>query len=455
MTIAVGRRVGKTTFVKFLVPEEGAQPRFKGIRYEACYGAQGHAQAKDFFDECYEDWKAAGLLKKAHSSESQDRYLLLHPWGEPGMENDGARVWFISLDATAHAGFYGKGLHRGVIDEAAQIVSPAFYGTIMPMFATTKGKPLVIGTPYPDGPGFSWFEDLYLKGVPGTKKYEPDHLSFSAPTECNPLNTPDFVRRLRDSLPDDITRRCHIDGLFARDSGAVFENLDKVFVLPSTDEGNRWIYREAKLHEPCVAGLDFGQYLDCTVMSIFSLETREQLAVMRFKKTLYDEQMSSIHAMVERFGRPVIVADGREAGGHLVNVLRQRYGDSVYVVKWAHGGQFDKAADVVHGQRLFQNIGWKMIDLDEQRNEFKDFGRTPLPSGGWRYEAPPGRHDDFVAAALFAARRMPIYEQIKNEVEADPNVFDLTGKEPGTIAWHQFLIETQRGDANDSVYHLR
>lgn len=467
--IALGRKSGKTHFVKYLLIEEGADPRFAGIRYEAAYMAHQHSAAEDFFDDCVESWKQSGLLRRAHSSQGQDRYVILNPWGESAAtENAGARIWFVSGDPVGCQGFYGKNLHRGVIDEAGQVPEIAYKQVMMPMFITTRGKPLVIGTPYPDGPGFAWFEEFFLKGVVGSKTYDDRFLSFNAPSECNPFNSLEFVKQMRaDFAGDTVAERCHIDGLFAKDSGAVFQHLDTTFTLSATRElspfGERWVHRAPKEGENVVIGLDFAESIrgDASIASSISIDSREQIEALKFRGVEYEDQLPVIDALFRRMGpNALVVADGRVAGGHIVNVLRRRYGERIHVVKWASGGQFDKATDVVHGVHLCQAsakpgaLSWRLMDIEEQKEEFRLYGRKALPSGGWKYEAPSGKHDDWVSANLFAARRLPVIEQIPAE-EGDDTKFDLTGMEPGTVANHLFMLETQKYPQGGGVYTLR
>lgn len=414
--IATGRRIGKSTFVQYYILDRGGDECFKGRIYEAAYGAQGHPQAKEMFENCLADWKAAGIVARHHASEGQDRYMILHPYGH----NAGAKIWFISLDATAYPGFYGKGLDLAMPDEMGQIPPAAITQCLRPMLMDKNGKLVCLGTPYPEGVGFAYFESLFNMGVKGHPTYDPDYCSFNAPSECNPFVSYERIQkeRLAARLVDPIIERCHYDGLFAKDAGAVFKNLDKVFVLKGEEiEPGLWLNRWPKPGERVVLGVDLGKHDDSSVATPFSIDTSEQLAVLRMQGD-YIPQLARIDALVQRLNDPIIYADAR-GNETTLELMRRRYGERAIPVKWTSGGQWDKESQIVRAQTMCQAAAWAMIDVLWQRDEFRLFMKQPFQdskgmrtSSGWKYGAPSGKHDDAVTAACYALYQLPFVAEV-------------------------------------------
>lgn len=82
VVIAVGRRVGKTTFVRFLWRQEAAM--HKGF-YVAAYMAQNHARAWGLYDLLLQSWGQVPGLIKRHRDQGQDRWIETAPLDIVGM----------------------------------------------------------------------------------------------------------------------------------------------------------------------------------------------------------------------------------------------------------------------------------------------------------------------------------------------------------------------------------
>jgi len=414
VTIVVGRRAGKTSLDGFLVYEEGGQTEGP---YTLGYVAQGHSQANDYYEMFLTDWSAANMVvrKKNHG---QDRYVQLRPYGL----NHGAKIWFWSGEEGAHDQARGKGLNRLIIDEPGFVPESAL-PTFFPMLMDRGGKALIHGTARPDGIGFGWFRREYRLGIDTTDSEgkpvprDPDHYSFSAPSECNPFIPRASIladrKRLRSPMAPDVKtldEMSEFDGVFVEDLGGVFENIKRVCCLaPISSSPNRWIYKDAEAGHNYVMGIDWARFLDSTVVSIFDIQTKEQVYLLAIpgNSLLYGSQMDEVHRLFNLYNKPQIVADERDAGSYLCEQMRFKYGDRVKGVKWSYGGEDDKSAYVTRGRDLFQHVGWKLMNVQAQVDEFTLYSKTPLPSrNGYKYEAPPGLHDDFVSAALFASSRL-------------------------------------------------
>jgi len=426
VVIACGRRVGKTTMIPRLFIEE-----MTGCKnhYQAAYMAQGHPQAKDMFRACLEAWGAGGLVEDSRADEGQDRWIRLHPInlidadGVVVAKGHGATVYFISGEGGGR-GFHGKGLDRAVIDEASLVPPEAYFLTLSPMLVTTNGKMLITGSPYPGDEGavgWDWFKEKWESGNVLNPERDPTTISFNAPTEANPYNNVERVKKERAGCRSHAEQLCLYDGQFARDLGAVFINLDSVFHLKATDLGNAWQVEPRRPHFKYVAGLDFGARKDYSVLSIFSLEDHPRQVFLLRIQGEYHTQLGAIDKWLAEYDHPLLYVEGREGGRFIAPMLRQKYGEGCREVAWTTGGKWDKESSVLRGIDFFQQKAWSMIDVEWQREEFRLFSRIRRGpnSTGFKYEAPSGRHDDAVAATLYAAYGLPLVPAAKLELEPE------------------------------------
>lgn len=426
VVIACGRRVGKTTFIPRLLIEE-----MTGCdhHYLAAYMAQTHVLAKDMFRGCLEAWGKAGIVEESRADEGQDRWIKIHPInlvndaGVVVSKGHGATIYFISGEGGGK-GFHGKGLDRAIIDEASLVPPEAYFFTLAPMLITTNGKMLITGSPYPgdDGAvGWDWFKDRWEAGNILNPDRDPTVISFNAPTEANPYNPIDRVKRERAACRSHAEELCLYDGQFARDLGAVFPNLNAVFTLQAKDVGNAWVAEDYNPSKKYVAGLDFGARKDYSVLSIFTVEPHpRQVFLMRIQGE-YHTQLGAIDKWMAAYGHPMLYVEGREGGRFIAPMLRQKYGEGCREVAWTTGGEWDKESSVLRGIDFFQQKAWSLIDVPWQREEFRLFSRVKRGpnSTGFKYTAPSGKHDDAVAATLYAAYGLPFVRDAKFTVEPE------------------------------------
>lgn len=490
--LSPGRQSGKSSTRPFWDVDQIARvPGFATLAYMG----PAHADAKKAFDEDLVNLGNAGMVKD-HGGDDQDRHIDFHAilfeqqpdhlefeqkmgracecWNchearsiakcLNGEKNTGGRVYYAAGSPDAHRGFQRHKLHGAFLDEYSHIAPDAWIETIQPMFNTTGGHALVVGTPIPDGINFSGFSDLFDMGDPAKLDRDPCYNSIRWRSEDNPYANIAYIARQRAYLVKvgrTALMRCLYDGEFVTDFGAVFTNLGAVFSLPAKIHAeDHWLLRSQAQDEDVSIGVDLGKHEDPTIISVFSKKTLEQLELVRLRKVEYFDQLPRICAVINRYRVPDVWCEGREGGEMVTEFLKRRYGAWLRVVKWSSGGQFDKSGAVVRGMDLCQQTGiegmrgWRMMNVDFQRDEFTKFARTKTPKGNTQYAAPAGRHDDTVAAALYASYSLNMEWASDPVVPVDRRVYDLSATPPGSEAWMELLIESQRVPTGGGTYTL-
>lgn len=391
--VAPGRRRGKTTAAKILHLEEGARKRGQ---YKAAYCAPTYKRSGAVYDEICHDLKPMIARKR-----DAERIIELKPWGL----NQGSRWFFWSLEQ--HDNLRGEGLDRADLDECCDIVEGAYYGTIRPMLLDRAGKATLWGTPKRVGVGFVWFRREFYCGLDTTNQTR--WRSFSGSSLENPRLTQEAIDDLKaayEGRPNEW--REEILGEWLDDDGAVFEKIGQAFVLPFVEAG-RWCWRGLEKVNPdarYIIGADFASHGDYCLLSVWRLDTQQQVEVWRIRGEEYDTTLSILHDVREKYNRATIYADGNGLGAPIVQRLAKRYGDGVVDRKWKSNTA--KAEDVTDARMMFQREAWKFLKVPWQEAEFRQYTRTAGASGVWKYHAPEGDqyHDDAVAAACMVVHRL-------------------------------------------------
>jgi hypothetical protein len=174
------------------------------------------------------------------------------------------------------------------------------------------------------------------------------------------------------------------------DAGAVFRGVRHVLTAP-TDAKPIW-----KRHY--IGGLDWARHHDYTVLVILDAVTREMVAMDRFNKVDWALQRGRIRELYDTWLPDVIYAESNSIGEPNIEALQMEglpvhpYATTSQSKPWLIGG-------------LALAIERKEIALlpdDVLVNELQSYTMERLPSGGYRYGAPSGMHDDCVIALALA-----------------------------------------------------
>jgi hypothetical protein len=183
---------------------------------------------------------------------------------------------------------------------------------------------------------------------------------------------------------------------FLQSGGGFFGHLDSAFEAKAglpTPENAR-----------VVAGLDWGQANDYTVLHTTDATAARQLDILRINRMPYADMRTQIVARCKRWGIDEIVAEANSMGNTNIEELRRELreaGLKTLVTSYTTGAK-NKRNDLLALNNALSTGEYTMLPDSAQRAEFRAYQATQSPSGNWQYSAPDGQHDDTVIAAMLA-----------------------------------------------------
>lgn len=147
-----------------------------------------------------------------------------------------------------------------------------------------------------------------------------------------------------------------------------------------------------------VAGLDFGQTTDYTVMSVLDTETRCEVDKLRVNRLSWSEMRRRIARMARRWNHCVVWAEENSIGGPNIEAL---YEDGVKLEAFKTTAQ--SKPPLIQGLYVaVHEAGLQLLDDGVTKHEFRAFISKQTATGHWQYEAQEGAHDDTVIALALA-----------------------------------------------------
>lgn len=182
---------------------------------------------------------------------------------------------------------------------------------------------------------------------------------------------------------------------FLRSGYGYFGDLTGVFTVSgvSFDSAHRY-----------VAGLDFGQSADFTVLHVLDTTALVQVDILRINQLPWLEMRRQIVAMCQKWNVQVLMAERNSMGGTNIEALNSELravGCKTYI------RPFDTSN--ASKQRIMADLntalhegGLKLLKHDAQQHEFAAFIAKQTSSGAWQLAAKSDEHDDTVIAAALA-----------------------------------------------------
>ena len=406
-----------------------------------------HTTAAKIADNFRKSW--GGMVRNHKiNDKDQDRWIELLPQAPlPGMEpptwfteamkvkwikahdgerNEYSRIYFWGCAHPHYEKVQGFPHHFNRVDwDETQQIHPLSYGVIRPMLRDVKGSECFTGTPWHTGIGNVQFEKWWTYAGDASM---PGWFRMRIPDGANPHVVPVTKDEMRTMSPQEIRQTMFAE--FLTGEGAVFSNLDEVFILkpiPPEDASLDWvrdIRRDNKMpsmewwvHKPGREGnhvygasIDWARSPkgDYSAMTIFDFTTAEQVALLRWRGEDFTDQMEAVLSIQSHYGATQLHSDANGLGMTMSDFMRKRHALGFIGHKFGK----NKEGYVTRGRVLFQDADVKMIDCPEQRHEFKSYSAFEAEGLGSdkqiKYCAPQGEHDDIVSTFLHLAPTLTI-----------------------------------------------
>ncbi len=280
----------------------------------------------------------------------------------------------------------GEGLDLVVFDEAGIIQELAWLESVRPALADRRGQAVFIGTPK----GHNWFWRAYNAGL---DPLQPEWQSWSFPTSSNPFIATAEIEAARAGLPERIFQQEFL-AQFIDDAGGVFRGVSEVCQALPAEPQPDGLY---------VFGVDWARDVDFSVISIFDVNARRQVWLERFNQVSWSVQRGRLEALAARYRPQTIVAESNSVGGVNIEALQQS-GLPVrpFTTTSASKTAIIEALALAIERRELTLLSAATRDGALQQAELQAYALERLPSGVFRYSAPPGGHDDTVIATALA-----------------------------------------------------
>jgi Terminase RNaseH-like domain/Terminase large subunit, T4likevirus-type, N-terminal len=281
----------------------------------------------------------------------------------------------------------GEGLDWLVVDEAARLKPVIWESHLTQRLLDRRGWALLISTPR----GKGWFYDAWRRGQNGA---DPDFESWNSPSWANPHLPADLIERERGRFPERVFRQ-EWGGEFLEGAGQVFryvrESATGTWKEPTKIETYYDYY----------IGLDLAKVEDYTVIVVMDRRSKEVVAVDRFHRIDWTQQIERVKNLSEKY-RAEVLCDTTGAGEPVYEALHRA---NVRVKPYPFTAK-SKAALIDNLAIMFEK---RQIVLPKRElwpegiDELEAFEFAVTDLGNVRTSAPSGMHDDCVIALALAA----------------------------------------------------
>jgi hypothetical protein len=177
---------------------------------------------------------------------------------------------------------------------------------------------------------------------------------------------------------------------FLTSGNSYFGDLTGVFIAQPGAE-----YDPAHRYE---AGLDWGQENDYTYMPVLDVTAKCQVDMLHVRGLSWSEIRRRVKALYEKWHLSKLVAEANSIGSVNIEELQK---EGIYVVPFDTTNE-SKATVMGNLYEAIHSHGYKLLDWEVQKHEFRNFVSKQLPSGVWRLQADGDGHDDTVIGNALA-----------------------------------------------------
>ena len=276
----------------------------------------------------------------------------------------------------------GDGLDFAVLDEAARMPSHIWHDVIRPMLATTRGSARFLSTPN----GRNWFWERHRDGL---DPLQDEWTAFHFSTAQSELVDPAELESIQHNTAEHIWET-EYEAKFTDDRGQVFRRI--------TDAAAPAPYDQPQPGHSYVAGVDWGRSKDYTAIAVIDARNGKMVALDRFNQVGWELQRGRIAGIVKKWQPQVIWAEANSIGEPNIDALN-RLG---LPIRRFYTSAKTKAPLIESLALAIERNDITLLDDPVLLGELADYSLERLPSGGYRYGAPAGSHDDTVIAAALA-----------------------------------------------------
>lgn len=151
-----------------------------------------------------------------------------------------------------------------------------------------------------------------------------------------------------------------------------------------------------------VAGLDFGQVDDYTVLSIMDVETHQEVCLLRVNQLPWADIRVRVIETCQRWGVSLLYAESNSIGAPNIEAMRETAPDLRVVPLQTTAKSKPILVNGLYA--ALDDDGLRLLPDAVGRQELGQFTASQSPSGNWQYEAANGGHDDTVIARMLATR---------------------------------------------------
>jgi hypothetical protein len=286
----------------------------------------------------------------------------------------------------------GRKYKRLVVNEAAMVpkLEYAWQNVLRPTLTDFQGDGWFFSTPK----GYNFFKRGFDYGQ---DPFMADWLSWQMPTSANPHIKPAEIESARLELPEVVFEQEYL-AVFLETAGGVFRGVRKAVEPASWGVENGHKY---------VAGLDWGQQRDFTVIVVFDATTGKMVDVDRFNQVGWELQRGRVMSKAKQWNLSLILAEHNSIGGPNIEAL-EREGLPVLAFETTSASKGPLieswALAIERGETSLLNDPILIAEHEAYERKI-----SPI-TGRSSYSAPEGMHDDTViAAALGYKARLDSY----------------------------------------------
>lgn len=268
-----------------------------------------------------------------------------------------------------------------ILDECSRLDPAAWYEVGAPMLADRDGSAVFCSTPNRK----NWFYLMYQRAkADDSGRYAAWHFS----THTNPHINREALEELTNDMSEEMYRQ-EILAEFLDSGGEVFRNVDAV----ATAE------RVQPYEGRFVAGLDWAQKQDYTVIAVLDASTRVMVDMDRFNNTSWSVARGRVLAMYEKWGIQAIHAESNSIGSPNIEAL-QADGLPIYPFETT---AISKPPLIESLALAIERKEITLLDDGVLTGELSSYSRKVSSiTGRSQFSAPEGMHDDTVIAIALA-----------------------------------------------------